>query len=139
MRRLLPLLLLAACEPSPEEQADLGRDLARDYAQAACRFYTDAACIENQTETCGGAMSFETMADCTSFFSFAFAMCDDGVYAALWEEEDLVLDCVAEIEAVDCVDGAICAEDGTSVFDTGACGELDLILQGFCDQGDSGA
>jgi len=138
MHRLLPLLLLAACEPSEEEQADLGRDLSQDYAKAACRLYTEEACVQNQSDTCGVALSFETMADCRDFFTFLFLTCADDVYAALWENEDLVADCVAELGAFDCTSDEICTEDG-GIWVSGACGELDDVLEGYCDSGDTGA
>jgi hypothetical protein len=139
MRLTLLLLLLAGCGPSPEEQEDLGRDLASQYSTSICRFYSDEVCIENQTTNCGAALSFESEGDCRTFFAWAFAACADDVYTALWENEDLVVDCAAELDAVDCAAEPLCSEDGTALVESGACGELDELLQGYCDSGDTGA
>lgn len=139
---LLALLALAGCGKDADDTAadpdQAGRDLFHAYVDALCRLYSDPLCVQNQVDTCGGSLSFESEADCSTFLNLGFASCDSEVYGAIVEAEATVTACIGQIEAVDCVDGAICDEHGDSAATTGACDDLDTLISPYCEQ-DTGA
>ncbi len=137
-RHLLPLALLLGCTPSPEKQAEIGRDLSKEYAQSACRFYTDDSCLANMSDSCGGTISFESMGDCESFFSWAFMACSDDVYAALWEMEDAVTGCIDQMDAWDCGGDPLCTDDVFTVFEGGDCADMNDLMEDHCEGPDTG-
>jgi hypothetical protein len=138
--RLLSLSLaavLVACGPSEEKQIEIGKDLSKEYAKSACRLYAEEACVQNQSDSCGFSISFDSRGDCSTFMWWGFLSCDDGVFQALWESEDIVQACIAQMDAVDCAADPICDEQGGSVFAEDDCAEMDALMADFCD-GDTG-
>ncbi len=139
--RTLPLVLaalLVACGPSEEKQTEIGQDLAKDYASSACRLYSDETCVQNQTDSCGMSISFDSRGDCSTFMWWGFLSCADGIFQAMWENEDVVMGCIAELDALDCAADDICDDAGGSVFVSGDCGEVDALMADYCGGADTG-
>ena len=96
----LPLGFLLACGPSEEKQEDLGQDISKAYSSSVCRLYSDETCVQNQSDSCGFSISFDSRGDCSTFMWWGFLSCGDGVFQALWENEDTVQACIDEMDAV---------------------------------------
>ncbi len=134
---LLPFAALLGCGPSLEKQEELGKDIAKVYASSACRLYAEQACVQNQSDSCGFSISFDSRGDCSTFMWWSFLSCDDGLFQALYENEELVQACTDQMDAVDCGADPICDDSGGSVFADADCEALDDLLLDYC-AGDTG-
>ena len=129
----IPALLVCGC---PKVADDQGRSLWNEYTSALCRLYTEEACVDAQSDSCGASLSFDTVGDCADFFDLAMAGCD-GRYEALAEGEDLVFSCVDQLDAFDCAGDEPFCDGEESIVSSGDCAALDDLLSRTCG-GDTG-
>lgn len=112
-----------------DEEPDFA--LRDKYVGALCRFYVEGDCADNVVASCGGAITFSSEADCKELFIYGLALCT-GSNDAINDNADLVNECVQALESFDCVNGQACDADDNSIMTSGACGELDAILDPLC-------
>ena len=127
---VLALILFAGCKK--EEEPDF--TLRNEYIDALCRFYIPGDCADNSSATCGGAITFDTLDDCSTFLKFGLSGCT-GYNDVLNENESTVRDCISQLEDFDCVNGSVCEGDtGGGVMTNGACGEVDDLISAQCPE-----
>lgn len=136
MPRLAALLLplaLVACK-SDEKKAE---DLKDEYFDEICRLYSDADCIQNQEDSCGGSLSFDSVSDCKTFLILFGGSCDyEGAIAA---DIDGAEACIDQVAGWDCATQPICDDQGNFAPEAGACGDLNDAIEETCETGDTGA
>ncbi|MCK6506048.1 hypothetical protein L6R53_22145 [Myxococcota bacterium] len=134
---LLPSLALAVGCKNEEEKA---ADLESAYLDAICRLYSEPACVDNMSDTCGFSISFDTAADCKMFMvMFMDPECDMG--GVLLENQDAAEACIEQIDSFDCAAEDVCAEDGTYTPEAGDCLEVSAAIAQACpsDTGTTGS
>ncbi|TNE87176.1 MAG: hypothetical protein EP330_19610 [Deltaproteobacteria bacterium] len=133
MTRLLALaLLLTACGGGGTDETE--PTVRQRYYTALCPLYSDTTCVDNQTNSCGGSLSFDSEADCRTFLSFAHSGCND-LDGALEASSDTET-CIADLEAFDCSTTDICDGSGSSVI-SAACLAVESVIETACPD-DSG-
>lgn len=124
------LVLFSACK-SDEEKAD---ELYNDYLDAICRLYSDPTCVSNMEDTCPVAISFDSAADCVSFFIlFSDPACDLG--AVMLENQDAAEACIDSIESFDCASEDMCDAEGGMAPEAGDCADVSAALAQACPTG----
>lgn len=126
---LLAPFLLFGCNKEPEGPDNTLRNA---YLESLCRFYTDETCVDNQLDSCGGVLSFDSSDECQQFLRFALAGCDDYV-DVLNDNESTVQGCIDDMDAFDCDNDEFCdATSGDDIFDAGDCLATDELIQATC-------
>lgn len=133
MRSLLIALMLVGCGTSATEDEPSRRSV---YLDSLCRMYVEDTCVTSQDDSCGGSISFDTIADCGAFFRFALSQCD-GVTEALEDNAD-VESCITALDAYDCATEPVCDSEGTLIAGGAACLATDELIQSLCPDDDSG-
>ena len=126
---LLVPFLLFGCK---KEEEGPDTTLRNAYFEALCRFYSDTTCVDNQIDSCGGAISFDTNDECQQFFRFAAAGCT-GYVEALNDNQSTVQGCIDQLDAFNCGTEDICdGED--SILEAGDCGAVDVVMEDVCPE-----
>lgn len=128
MRSSLVLIvsLLAGCSDAEPEST-----LRDTYIDALCKLYVEPDCIESTDDSCMGSISFDTMSDCTGFLRFALSACE-GSNDVINANPETVQECIDLVEDFDCATEPVCDSDGENVATSGACGEVDALLEAQC-------
>jgi hypothetical protein len=123
----LTLATLLACGADEPSERELGESLAKDYAAAACRLYTEEACALGEDDICGQDLGFDDPQECESLLWVTLLAANDGLFPALAANEEIVLGCVDLLDGVDCAVNEPC-NDYDYVLDYGDCAELNAII-----------
>lgn len=130
---LAGLLLPVSCDQGELKTSGL----RRSYLRAECRFYTESDCVDAMSDSCGGAVQFDSEDDCVDGLDLALSDCA-GLDDALDAAADDVNDCIDALGTFECGgDEPVCDESGATVMERDACAVVQQVFADACD-GDTG-
>lgn len=130
MRLFALVMVLGGCEKEPE-----GPDytLRNAYVDGLCRYFAEGECADNIADSCGGSITFDDAADCSSFLRFGLSPCT-GYNDVLIANEAVVQGCIDSLEAHDCANDPVCDAEGVSALESGDCAAVDALIDPLCPE-----